>query len=193
VVGNTLGLDGTPVYAGPGTRGSTSGAANFTWFTDNTHLMNYDLTLDWDGDSWMYWNNDFFPIDNLGYGNEGRNHNFHFTYQIHNSFTYQAGKGQYVEVAGDDDIWLYLNKGLTIDLAGISGATPDIVFLDSLGLTDGLNYDFDLFFAERHTLNAGLHIDTNIFPSPLVPEPVTMGMMLSGLLGLGFLKRRKTV
>jgi len=62
-------------------------------------------------------------------------------------------------------------------------------------LTVGQTYDFDLFFAERHTVASTFRIDTSIGrtappdPDP-IPEPATMALLGLGSLGAGVVSRR---
>jgi hypothetical protein len=82
---------------------------------------------------------------------------------------------------------------LVIDLGGVHGAMSAGVALDSLGLTSGNDYSFDLFFAERHTTQSNFRIDTSIKLKPdthTVPEPSTLLLLGLGLIGLGVSRRR---
>ena len=63
---------------------------------------------------------------------------------------------------GDDDLWVFINDELVVDLGGVHPAVSGSVDLDTLGLTIGETYDFDLFFAERHTTQSNFRIDTSI-------------------------------
>jgi fibro-slime domain-containing protein len=141
------------------------------------------ITLDDTGHPGIYTfaDSDFFPIDNQLLGNEGRPHNYHFTYEIHSQFTYQGFET--FNFTGDDDLWVFINDSLVIDLGGVHAALSDSVDVTTLGLTLGNTYDFDLFFAERHTTASNFRIDTSIVLKQ-APEPGSLFLLGLGLLAL---------
>lgn len=106
----------------------------------------------------------FFPIDDHLFGNSGGspNHNFHFTYEIHTTFTYDSDADQWFKFIGDDDVWVFINGQLVIDLGGIHSAKSQYVDLERLNLVDGETYTLDFFFAERHRVQSNFRIETNI-------------------------------
>jgi fibro-slime domain-containing protein/RHS repeat-associated protein len=127
------------------------------------------------GDSYMYefYDNDFFPIDGQLFGNEGNIYiddtsyqprNFHFTMELHATFTYHGG--EWFNLAGDDDLWIFINNQLVIDLGGVHDTMTGTVDVDDLGLTLGQTYNFDLFFAERHTAGSTLRFQTTVELEP---------------------------
>ena len=106
----------------------------------------------------------FFPIEYQLLGNPGGkpNRNFHFTYELHTEFTYDADGDQVFKFIGDDDVWVFINGQMVIDLGGVHGAAEQYVDLSRLGLADGENYTLDFFFAERHRSQSNFRIETNL-------------------------------
>ncbi|MCI0676253.1 MAG: fibro-slime domain-containing protein [Phycisphaerales bacterium] len=106
----------------------------------------------------------FFPIDGKLFGNSPGTpvHNYHFTYEIHTTFTYDASADQWFKFIGDDDVWVFINGQLVIDLGGIHSAKSQYVDLSRLNLVNGQTYPLDFFFAERHRTASNFRIETNI-------------------------------
>ena len=172
IVMSTLGGDGKPQYA-HGDSGSltTTNAANFNqWYNDvegvNQRIpMSLELTRVGDTNTWSYSNGSFFPLDRKGWGNTPRYwHNYHFTLESHLVFDYEGG--EVFTFRGDDDLWLYINGVLAIDIGGVHEVEEVSVSLDEvasqLGIQQGERYSFDLFFAERHTVESNFMFQTNI-------------------------------
>jgi fibro-slime domain-containing protein len=68
-------------------------------------------------------------------------------------FRYKGG--ELFSFTGDDDLWVFVNDRLAIDLGGLHSAQTDVIDLDAraveLGIELGNEYALDLFHAERHT------------------------------------------
>jgi len=111
----------------------------------------------------------FYPLDNAGWGNsgtgkEGKPHNFSFTTELHTRFKYNGGET--FQFDGDDDVWVFINNHLAVDLGGLHPKASSSVSLDAaapqLGIAKGQVYDLALFHAERHTPESTFRIDTNL-------------------------------
>ena len=139
-VSSTLGGDKNPVFVEPSKPGF-HGTANFNqWYNDvavinspDSLTITLDNTITPDPNVFTFTSSSFFPIDGMLFGNEGNPHNYHFTYEIHSDFTYLGG--EMFAFTGDDDLWVFINDNLEVDLGGVHGMVSGGVDLDTLGLT----------------------------------------------------------
>jgi fibro-slime domain-containing protein len=163
-----LGPDQKPVYTPAGDTATTAGRTALDRFygdvpgTNRAYLLH--LWFEPNGGVLTFHSNAFFPLDGEGFGNEGRDHNFHFTTELHTAFAYKGGET--FQFLGDDDLWVFVNRKLAIDLGGVHTAEPGSVDLDAraaeLGLVKGRVYPLDLFHAERHTTQSNFRVDTDL-------------------------------
>jgi len=149
------------------------------WFnTVDGVNMEFELELDFEEDTpgsgiYVYDSTAFFPLDGMGFGDSpGQSHNFHFTTEVHVLFEYEAG--QAFTFRGDDDLWIFVNGVLALDVGGLHEALEGTVDFDAqagqLGITPGEVYEMDIFHAERQTGESNFRIETNI--RCFVPNPV---------------------
>ncbi len=172
LVQETLGPDGKPIYAkGDGSLSNTThGAIYFDqWYRDVVCVnsrIDIPLTLeDHDGDGvYTYNSTAFYPIDNQLFGNQNQSHNFDFTLELHTRFRYQPG--QVFDFTGDDDLFVFINGLLVVDLGGVHGTKSTSIDLDTLDLQANKIYTFDLFYANRNSGGSRLRIDTSIILEP---------------------------
>lgn len=171
LVQTQLGADQKPVFVGPNGRGAISSTASFNqWYNDDPTVnlktvVPVVLSETAPGSGvYSFQSNAFFPIDGQLFGNQGRSHNYHFTLELHTNFTYRGG--EVFQFTGDDDIWVFINNRLVVDLGGVHSAASGAVNLDTLGLTPGSTYAFDFFFAERHTVDSNFRLTTSIGLAP---------------------------
>jgi fibro-slime domain-containing protein len=176
IVLTDLGTDKKPVYASAAATTQTTGPTEYAqWYhdTDGVNIpIEVDIALTDDGTGrFVYDNQFFFPIDGMGFGNEGMDNsvpsqlrNFAFTTEIHTEFEFKGN--EVFTFKGDDDLWLFINGKLAIDLGGLHPALNETVDLAAkaaeLGIEPGHRYSMDIFHAERHTDASTFRIETTI-------------------------------
>jgi fibro-slime domain-containing protein len=117
----------------------------------------------------------FFPLDTLGFKKEiadgsMRTHNFSFAMELHWQFTMAPGLKFYFR--GDDDVWVFINGNLEMDIGGIHDSISDSIIVDNLGLTIGQKYWFDFFYCERCVTASSIRITSNIISA--TPSSIEM-------------------
>jgi fibro-slime domain-containing protein len=169
IVEALLGPDDKPVYVGP--TPTTHGRVLFDqWYRDVPGVnmsTRVDLELMPHPDDerlFVYDNLEFFPIDDMLFGNEGWLHNFHFTLEASTEFIYQGGET--FRFRGDDDVFVFINRRLAIDLGGVHSTEEATVALDAIATSHGLvlgeRHPIHLFFAERHTDASNFTVETTV-------------------------------
>jgi len=164
-----LGDDKKPVFKGGS---QLSSKDNFDqWFRDVPAVnRRLDLKIDFnmtENGSYVHEDSSFFPADGLGWNDstialDGKPHNFYFTLEMHTSFIYQGG--ELFTFRGDDDVWVFIDGHLVIDLGGVHNPMERTVVVDSLNLTLGTVASLDFFFAERRCCGSQFRVETSIMP-----------------------------
>jgi fibro-slime domain-containing protein len=181
IVETALGTDQKPVYAhGNASTATTHGQTQFDWWYRDTvgKNMPYDYTITLTpgaGGIESFNDQEFFPLDGRGWNDEytaddGNLHNFSFTFELHTTFEYMGGET--FTFTGDDDVFVFINNKLVVDLGGVHGAETKAIMLDTLVTDDaaqtpvplahGTTYPLDIFYNERHTVSSHFRMDTSI-------------------------------
>jgi fibro-slime domain-containing protein/MYXO-CTERM domain-containing protein len=191
LVKSTLGPDGLPVESAPGTFQDVNAAGELLWWTPQPGLVT-------PGTSFVYPTNPTLPFDissnffpNGPGGSNGDDVGFTSAI-LSGTFDAPAGGSVTFTLGSDDDAWVFLNGQLVVDNGGVHADTPAPTTIS--GLMAGTN-TVEVFFADRHTVQAALTFDADVTLRPSAPEASTWTMMLMGFAGLGFaaVRRRRKV
>jgi fibro-slime domain-containing protein len=169
----------------------TSSAASFAqWYRSDATInktMSQALTLGGiGGGAYRFDTNSFYPATGRGWdtdcsgspceirhtdGNGAGEENFHFTSEVHFWFIYKGT--EVLAFSGDDDVWVFINGKLAVDIGGVHGRQDGAVDLSvaatatNLGLTVGKTYEAIVFQAERHTTRSQYRLTlTNFTQTP---------------------------
>ncbi|MBX7083669.1 MAG: fibro-slime domain-containing protein [Nannocystaceae bacterium] len=99
----------------------------------------------------------YFPIDGQGFGDEGNGHNYFFTTALHTTIVVDDTLS--LGFTADDDLWVFLDRQLVVDMGGRHSATSLAISLGELGLVNGQEVALDLFYAERGVAQSVLHFE----------------------------------
>ncbi len=100
-----------------------------------------------------------------------------FTCSAHLCFVHRPLKTFFVNT--NNELWLFVNNVLVLDMGGIHGTINGSINFDTLGLQENQTYKIDLFIAQRRTTHAIMTTQSNLClfacdncSSSVVTEPI---------------------
>lgn len=94
----------------------------------------------------------------------GRDYNY--AMEGHGQFVFNTEDNLYFTFEGDDDVYLFINNKMVMDIGAAHSITRSTFnlndYIKECGLKDGEMYDFDFYYMERHSYGANIRMETNI-------------------------------
>ncbi len=149
MTGARLDGEGRPTFGGAvvGGSGALDADSFRDWYRDSSRNVPIFGTLTLDRvvgtDSYQYDAGAFFPLDGRGWTEPGAIgesypdalpavHNYSFTTEIHTWFVY--GGDEHLEFRGDDDVWVFVDGQLCLDVGGLHGPESGVMDFGSPSL-----------------------------------------------------------
>jgi fibro-slime domain-containing protein len=128
-----------------------------------------------------------WPYEDKVAKTDGPKHNFSFTSEVRYWFLYDKSKSYTLNFVGDDDLWVFINKKLAVDLGSIHIPEPGTVTIDAdsadtFGLEDGKVYEVVVFQAERQSTGSSYKLTLSGFSAAASDCRPVCG---DGILGAG--------
>jgi len=180
--------DACPTYPTPGASMLDDCSTMTEWFTSVPGVnvewsTSLQLSYDVANEAFGFTSSSFFPLDDMLFNEMASYygspmHNFFFTSELAITFTYRGGER--FDFEGDDDVWVFIDGRLVVDLGGVHPELSGSVIVDTVGgLTTGSSYVMKIFHTERQPVDSNFNFRTTLglddncaTESPQLPTPL---------------------
>lgn len=188
IVYDRLGEDGLPVFQKcSDSQGVTKNSFDM-WYRDypgiNITFPDEELVLRLENRQkqiYRYSSDNFFPINDRGYGTTaGYKVNGSFTDEMTFYFAYD-GSGK-ITFTGDDDVWIFINGKLAIDLGGLHSSMTDSVDLTGTEVTGLVNGQTkNIKYNPNFNISEGQMVEVKIFHAERMASGSNFTLLTEGL------------
>jgi fibro-slime domain-containing protein len=167
-IGTPLDSRDLPILLNPRKLVGYSTQANFDqWWIGGGKTQKFQVTIKLTQNpstkKWEHRQRDFHPLTGKGFnaGHPGTIAS-HFAINCYSQFVYTGGES--FTFSGDDDVWIYIDRKLAVDLGGLHTPLSKTINVDDFGLVKGCRYPIHLFQADRCSSGSNFNFDTSLTP-----------------------------